>query len=151
MNAEQAVFEKLRECLITPPIVAFPDFDKEFMIFTDASNYGIGAILSQIQGDKEVVIAYSSRHLNAAERNYSAIEREALAIVYGIKRYRHYLQDEKFEIISDNRPLQWLEAHKVAKSRLSRWAIELTAVKYKITYKPGKKHANEISFLESVS
>jgi hypothetical protein len=91
-----------------------------------------------MQDDKEVVIAYSSRHLNAAERNYSAIEREALAIVYGIKRYRHYLQDEKFEIISDHRPLQWLETHKDEKSRLGRWAIELSSLKYKITHKPGK-------------
>ena len=141
-DAEQKAFETLRECLITPPIVAFPDFDKEFLIFTDASNYGIGAVLSQIQDDKEVVIAYSSRHLNTAERNYSAIEREALAIVYGIKRYRHYLQDEKFEIISDHRPLQWVEIHKDEKSRLGRWAIELSSLKYKITYKPGKEHAN---------
>jgi hypothetical protein len=108
-DAEQEAFERLRECLITPPIVVLikndPDFDKEFLIFTDASNYGIGAVLSQIQDDKEVVISYSSRHLNAAERNYFAIEREALAIVYGIKRYRHYLQDNKFEIISDHRLL----------------------------------------------
>ncbi|KZS10124.1 Uncharacterized protein APZ42_025482 [Daphnia magna] len=141
-EAEQKAFETLRECLITPPVIAFPDFDKEFLIFTYASNYGIGAVLSQIQDGKEVVIAYSSRHLNAAERNYSAIEREALAIVYGIKRYRHYLQDDKFEIISDHRPLQWLETHKDKKSRLGRWAIELSAVKYKITHKPGKEHAN---------
>ena len=141
-EAEQEAFETLRECLITPPIVAFPNFDEEFLIFTDASNYGIGAVLSQMQDDKEVVIAYSSRHLNAAERNYSAIEREALAIVYGIKRYRHYLQDEKFEIISDHRPLQWLQTHKDEKSRLGRWAIELSTLKYKITYKPGKEHAN---------
>jgi hypothetical protein len=80
--------------------------------------------------------------LNTVERNYSAIEREALVIVYGIKRYRHYLQDEKFEIISDHRPLQWLETHKDEKSRLRRWAIELSSLKYKITYQPGKEHAN---------
>ena len=145
-DAEQEAFERLRECLITPPIVVLikndPDFDKEFLIFTDASNYGIGAVLSQIQDDKEVVISYSSRHLNAAERNYFAIEREALAIVCGIKRYRHYLQDNKFEIISDHRPLQWLETHKDEKSRLGRWAIELSSLKYKITDKPGKEHAN---------
>ncbi len=105
-DAEQKSFETLRECLITPTIVALPDFDGEFIIFTDASNYGIISVLSQMQDDKEVVIAYSSRHLNSAERNYSAIEREALAIIYGIKRYLHYLQDEKFEIISDHHPLQ---------------------------------------------
>ena len=77
-----------------------------------------------------------------AERNYSAIEREASAIVYGIKKYNHYLRDNKFEIISDHRPLQRLETHKDEKSRLGRWAIELSAVKYKISYKPGKEHAN---------
>ena len=115
---------------------------KIFLIFTDASNYGIGAVFSQIQDGKEVFISYSSRNLNAAERNYSAIEREALAIVYGIKRYRHYLQDNQFEIISDHRPLLWLETHKDEKSRLRRWAIELSSLKYKITYKPGKEHAN---------
>ncbi len=60
-----------------------------------------------------------------AERNYSAIEREASAIVYGIKKYHHYLQ----EIISDHRPLQQLETHKDEKSRLGRWVIELSAVK----------------------
>ncbi len=68
--------------------------------------------------------------------------REALAIVYGIKRYRHYLQDEKFEIISDHRPLQWVETHKDEKCRLGRWAIEFSSLKYKITYKPGKEHDN---------
>jgi hypothetical protein len=141
-DKEQAAFETLRECLITPPVVAFPDFSKEFLIFTDASNYGIGAVLSQIQDGKEVVIAYSSRHLNNAERNYSTIEREALAIIFGIKRYHHYLQDEQFEIISDHRPLQWLESHKNENSRLGRWAIELSAVKYKISYKPGREHGN---------
>ena len=85
-DAEQKAFETLRDRLITSPIVAFPDFDEEFLIFTDASNYGVRGVLSQMQDDKEVVnIAYSSRHLNTAERNYSAIEREALAIVYGKK------------------------------------------------------------------
>jgi hypothetical protein len=77
-----------------------------------------------------------------AERNYSAIEREASAIVYGIQKYNHYLQDNKFEIISDHRPLRRLETHKDEKSRLGRWAIELSPVKYKISYKPGKEHAN---------
>jgi hypothetical protein len=66
-----------------------------------------------------------------------------------VKRYRHYLQDEKFEIISDHRPLQWLEAHKDERSRLGRWAIELSAVKYKIRYQPGKEHAN-VDFLSRI-
>lgn len=139
---ERLAFESLRQCLITPPILAFPDFSKEFQIFTDASNYGIGAVLSQMQDNKEVVIAYASRHLNTAEVKYSTIEREALAVVFGIKRYRYYLLDEPFVIVSDHRPLQWLESHKDENSRLGRWAILLAGIKYKIRYRPGRVHEN---------
>jgi transposase InsO family protein len=141
-EAEIAAFEKLRSCLISPPILAYPDFSKEFQIYTDASNYGIGAVLSQIQDGKEVVIAYASKHLDPAEMKYSTIEREALAVIKGIERFRYYLLDEPFVIISDHRPLQWLNAHKDENSRLGRWAILLAGVKYTIKYRPGRVHEN---------
>lgn len=65
-NEEQKAFEELRNCFITPPILAFPDFDKEFQVFTDASNYGVGAVVSQNVDDGEKVIAYAS---NVGVRN----------------------------------------------------------------------------------
>lgn len=139
---EEKAFEELRKCLITPPILAYPDFRKEFLVFTDASNYGIGAVLSQVQEGKEVVIAYASRHLNSAEVKYSTIEKEALALIFGIKRYRHYLQDEPFVIVSDHRPLQWLETFKDETGRLGRWAIILSNVKYTVRYRPERVHEN---------
>ena len=139
---EVKAFETLRNCLITPPILAYPDFSKEFIIFTDASDYGIGAVLSQIQNDKEVVIAYASKHLNKDQLKYSTIEKEAFAVVEGIKRFYHYLQDEPFVIVSDHRPLQWLQTIKDEKGRLGRWAILLSDLKYTIKYRPGRVHEN---------
>jgi hypothetical protein len=68
--------------------------------YTDASNYGVGAVLSQMRDGKYQPVAYTSRHFNEPEMKYSAIEKEAAAVVFGIKRFRHYLQDEPFVIIS---------------------------------------------------
>lgn len=141
-HSEEEAFEALRTCLITPPLLGYPDFRKEFVLFTDASNYGIGAVLSQIQEEKEVVIAYFSKHLNKAEIKYSTIEKEAFAVVEAIKRFRHYLQDDPFVIISDHRPLQWLQTFKDETGRLGRWAILLSNVKYTIRYRPGRIHEN---------
>ena len=139
---EEKAFDTLRKSLITPPILAFPDFSKEFILFTDASNFGIGAVLSQIQNDEEVVIAYYSKHLNEREVKFSTIEKEAFAVVEAIKRFRQYLQDEPFVIISDHRPLQWLQSLKDETGRLGRWAIRLANVKYTIRYRPGRVHEN---------
>ena len=141
-DLEQSAFEILRTRLTTSPILAYPDFTTEFQIFTDASNYGIGAILSQIQDGKEVVISYKSRHLKPSELKYATIEKEALAVVFGIKQFKHYLLDNEFLVISDHRPLQWLENLKDENGRLGRWAIQLTNMKYKIKYKPGRVHQN---------
>jgi len=87
--------------------------------------------------------------LNAAERNYSAIEREALAIVYGIRGTVTIYRTTNSKTLVTIGPLQWLEAHKVEENRLGRWAIELAAAKYKIPYKPGKGHAN-VDFLSRI-
>ncbi len=103
---EDTSFELLKKCLTSPPILAFPDFKKEFILFTDASDYGVGAVLSQIHDGKEVVIAYASRHLDKDTLKYSTIEKEAYAIVFGVDHFRHYLQDEPFTIVSDHCPLQ---------------------------------------------
>ena len=94
------------------PILAYPQFDLEFLLFTDANNYGIGAILSQIQNEQEVVIAYASRHLKAPELKYVTVEKEALAVIFGIKRFKHYLLDNPFTVISDHCTLQWLVNYK---------------------------------------
>ncbi|KAI9551163.1 hypothetical protein GHT06_006378 [Daphnia sinensis] len=124
------------------PILIYPDFSKEFLIYTDASNYGLGAVLSQMKDGKDQPIAYASRHLNKGEIKYSTIEKEAVAVVFGIKRFRHYLQDQPFIIVSDHRPLQWLQTFKDETGRLGRWAILLSNMKFSVQYRPGRVHEN---------
>jgi len=139
----QKSFESLKSLLTTEPILAHPLFDLEFILQTDASGHSLGAVLSQVQNGKEVAISYASRHLNAAEKKYPSIEREALAIIFGIRQFKHYLLDNPFTIETDCRPLLWLEKIKDTDSgRLQRWGITLSSMKYKIKYKEGKIHRN---------
>ena len=141
---EEAIsaFEHMRKCLMSEPILIYPDFSEKFLIYTDASNYGVGAVLSQMRDGKDQPVAYASRHFNEPEMKYSTIEKEAAAVVFGIKRFRHYLQDEPFVIISDHRPLQWLQTHKDETGRLGRWAIMLSNMKFTVQYRPGRVHEN---------
>jgi hypothetical protein len=83
-------FTKLKEKLINPPILQFPNYSREFIVTTDGSQNAIGAVLSQGTIGKDLPIAYASRTLNSAEKNYSTIERELLAIVYGVQHFRPY-------------------------------------------------------------
>ncbi|KZS10210.1 Uncharacterized protein APZ42_025363 [Daphnia magna] len=139
---EEKSFEFLRKCLMTDPVLAYPDFTKEFLIYTDAIDYGLVAVLFQIHDRKDQPIAYASRHLNKAKTKYSTIEKEAAAVIFGIKRFRHYLQDEPFVIISDHRPLQWLQTFKDETGRLGGWSILLANLKYSIKYRPGRVNEN---------
>ncbi|KZS17759.1 Uncharacterized protein APZ42_016190 [Daphnia magna] len=139
---ETVAFEYLRQCLISESILIYLDFLKEFFICTDASNYGLGAVLSQMKDGKDQPIAYASRHLNKGEIEYSTIEKEAAAVVFGIKRFRHYLQDQPSVIVSDHRPLQWLQTFKDETGRLGRWAILLSNMKFNVQYRTGRVHEN---------
>src|SRR5438876_10965664 len=82
----------LIKMLTKAPVLRYPDFEKAFIIYTDASGIGLGAVLSQIQDNgKEGVIAYASRSLNQAERNYPITDQECLAVIWAIKHFQHYL------------------------------------------------------------
>ncbi|KAI9549162.1 hypothetical protein GHT06_004912 [Daphnia sinensis] len=119
-NEEQVAFEKLINSLVTPPVLAYPNFNEKFLLFTDACDYD----------GQEHPLAYFSRQLRKAEMKYSTTEKEALAVIEAIKHFRHYLLDKPFEIISDHRPLQWLRNQKDNNGRLGRWAILLAATNY---------------------
>ena len=89
---QQEAFDKVRRCLVEAPILACPDFEVPFMLQTDASNTGLGAVLTQSKDGAERVISYASRTLNDAERRYSTTEKECLAILWAIQKFRAYLE-----------------------------------------------------------
>lgn len=135
-------FEKCKTLLTNDPILQYPDFSKDFILTTDASNVAIGAVLSQgfIGNDKP--IAYASRTLNDSEINYSTIEKELLAIVWATKYFRPYLFGRQFKVVTDHKPLQWIMNLKEPSSRLTRWRLKLSEYNFSVVYKKGKHNLN---------
>lgn len=107
-DEEQEAFTSLKNALTTAPILACPDFNKTFLLQTDASETGLGAVLTQYHGNQERVVAYASRTINGAEKNYSVTEKECLAVVWGIRKMRAYLEGYHFIVITDHQALKWL-------------------------------------------
>lgn len=118
-------FNRCKEILTNPPILQYPDFSKNFIVTTDASNVAIGAILSQGPIGSDKPICYASRTLNQSEERYSTIEKELLAVIWAVKYFRCYLYGRKFTICTDHRPLIWLDKLKEPNSKLQRWKIRL--------------------------
>ena len=141
-DERQEAFECLRDSLITSPILAYPNFQEKFSLYTDASNTGIGAILVQHIKGTEKTIAFASRSLKAHERKYATIERECLALVWGIKHFRPYLYGKEFDVITDHNPLKWLDNARDPHSRLSRWSLALQSYAFTIKHRPGRLHNN---------
>ena len=141
-NEQSAAFCSLRDALCSQPILQYPDFTRPFLVTTDASGYAIGGILSQGTVGSDLPIAYTSRLLNNAEKNYSTIEKELLAIVYCVGHFRPYLYGQKFTLITDHKPLVWLHSVKDPTSRLVRWRLKLAEYEYEVVYKAGKINAN---------
>ena len=122
-DACQTAFVQLKDKLTQAPVLAYPQFGPSadsFLLLTDASATGIGAVLEQ----SGHVVAYTSRVLSAAEKNYSVIQRECLSFVYALKQFRHYLLGHmhKFKLVTDHAPLQWLSSQKM-EGFLARWAL----------------------------
>ena len=136
-------FESLKKKLTSAPIMSTPNFDEPFILELDACEYGLGAVLAQEYDKRKFVISYASRTLAAAERNYSATEREALAIVWATQHFRPYLEGNKVLVRTDCKALQWLKNAKDVSGRLARWAMKLSAFQIEtIQYRPGARNAN---------
>uniref|UniRef100_A0AAG5DT40 RNA-directed DNA polymerase n=1 Tax=Anopheles atroparvus TaxID=41427 RepID=A0AAG5DT40_ANOAO len=130
-------FEELKKIISSDQILIYPDFKLPFILTTDASNYALGAVLSQMQDGKERPIAFGSRTLNETESNYSTTEKEALAIIWAVQKYKPYLYGNKFTLITDHKPLTFIKTS-TKNSKILRWRLELENFDYDIQYKEGK-------------
>lgn len=131
-------FNKLKQALTTAPVLSHPDFKKRFYVQCDASDYGVGAVLFQKDSENnEKPIAFFSMKLNAAQRNYSVTEKECLAAVLAVKRFRPYIELMPFSVITDHASLKWLMSLKDLNGRLARWALQLQTFDFNIEHRKG--------------
>ena len=135
---EENAFQSLKQCLVSTPILKQADETKPFIIRTDASSYALGAVLLQGKDEEEHPIEYASRLLTSAERNYSTTEREALAVVWAVNKFRGYIDGSEVIVASDHQPLRWLMSLKSPSGRLARWALQLQEFNLKIEHIPGR-------------
>ncbi|KAJ8007866.1 hypothetical protein DPEC_G00098630 [Dallia pectoralis] len=123
-------------------VLSYPDPHNTFILDTDASNVGIGAVLSQEVDGLEQVIAYASRALTKQERKYATTKKELLGMVTFTKYFKHYLLGKEFILRTDHNSLRWLHNFKGLEGQLARWVEQLANFHYKIVHRPGKQHGN---------
>ena len=137
-DEQEKAFDIIKQHLIEPVLLYCPDFDKPFEIQSDASNVGVGGVILQRINDKEHVVAYTSRTLNKAERNYSTTEKELLAVLHCVETFRPYIEHTNFTIVTDHECLKWLNSISEPRGRLARWITRLAQFNYNIIHKKGK-------------
>ncbi|SAM00569.1 hypothetical protein [Absidia glauca] len=135
----QVSFEKIKSMLCTAPILLTPDMTKPFRIETDASDFGIGAVLLQenVHG-VWCPLAFESKKLSSAEQSYPAQERELLAILHALRTWRCLIEGQDFVVFTDHLPLRYFRTQTKPTNRLIRWMAEIEAFDPDIQYKPGK-------------
>ena len=123
-------------------MLAYPQTDKPYKLYTDASNYAVGAILVQEDDSGiERVIHYLSHMLDSTQAKWSTVVKEAYAIVYALQKLRPYLWGSRFEIITDHKPLKSLFCQGIANSKIQRWAVQISEFNAPIRYKCGRDNA----------
>ena len=138
----QASFDQLKQVMISAPILGYADYKKPFLLQTDASGVGLGAVLSQIQDGQERVIAYASRGLNPAESRYPAHKLEFLAMKWAVTdKFRDYLLGSTFTVYTDNNPLLYVTTTAKLDATGQRWVAALSQFSFTVKYKPGKNNA----------
>ncbi|XP_068111085.1 uncharacterized protein [Hyperolius riggenbachi] len=139
----EAAFQALKQALVSAPVLQAPDFRRRFLVQTDASDYGLGAVLSQVdEKGGEHPILYLSRKLLPREVAYSTTEKECLAIVWALHKLQSYLYGRSFTIITDHNPLTWLNRAAGTNGKLMRWSLSLQQYDFTIQHKAGSRHQN---------
>ena len=133
----EEAFRNLKTALIGPCVLQIAVPTEAFLLQTDASGVGLGAVLSQGKNGEERPVAYASRKLLPRESHYAVIERECLAIVWAVKYFHVYLCGQQFTLQSDHKPLKWLQQMANSNPRLMRWALELQPYHFQVDHQPG--------------
>uniref|UniRef100_A0AAV2K2W5 ribonuclease H n=2 Tax=Knipowitschia caucasica TaxID=637954 RepID=A0AAV2K2W5_KNICA len=141
-NSCDTAFNQLKAALTAAPILAYPHVDLPYVVDTDASGTGIGAVLSQQGGEGERVVGYYSRALSREERNYCVTRRELLAVVMAVHHFRPYLHGNKFLLRTDHASLTWLLSFKQPEGQVARWLEVLQTYDFDIQHRPGQQHNN---------
>lgn len=145
---QQRAFTQAKSLLKSEAVLTHYDGEKKLILDCDASPYGVGAVLShEMEDGSERPVGYASRTLTPAEKGYSQLDKESLAIMYGVQKFHYYLYGREFVIRSDHKPLYHLlhpakAIPAMASARLQRWALTLSGYQYSIQYRPGSEIAN---------
>ncbi|GFX51213.1 retrovirus-related Pol polyprotein from transposon 412 [Trichonephila clavipes] len=144
-------FRELKGKLFDKPVLYAPNFEREFIVQTDASNAGMGAVLTQLneQGEEHPIL-YLSKKFSEVEKRYCTTEKECASIVFAIKRLHYYLDGNSFLVMTDHNPLVWLNRNVSSNPRLMRWALALQPYNFRIVHRSGKSHKNADSLSRSV-
>ncbi|KAG5862597.1 hypothetical protein JTB14_017174 [Gonioctena quinquepunctata] len=138
---QEAALREVKEHLISAPVMACRNFDLPFIVQTDASGYGIGAVLTQNHPDVgERVVSYLSRSLTKQERKFSTTERECLAVIWSIEKLRPYIEGTHFTVVTDHWSLCWLNNLKDPTGRLGRWSLKLQQYSFDLVHRKGKEN-----------
>ena len=143
----ESTFRKCQSLLTSDAVLVHYDSEQPLKLACDASSYGLGVVLSHVSKEGECPIAFASRTLTKAERNYGQIENETLALVYGIKKFHKYIYGRRFTLVTDHKPLLSIlgptsEVPPIAAARMQRWGIFLSAYQYDVECKRSKDHSN---------
>lgn len=130
-------FRQLKSDLVSAPVLWNPDFTLTFILQTDASDRGLGALLLQEKSGEYHPLVYLSKKLLPREQNFATVEKECYAIVWAVQRLQKYLYGREFIIETDHRALQWLKTMKSQNPRLLRWSLVLQEYRFTVKHIPG--------------
>jgi ribonuclease HI len=141
-DAEQQSFDNLKRMLINPVCLKYPEPGSPYVLYTDASNVGLGTVLTQTEKNsgQERPICFISRKLQGAEVNYATVEKELLAVIYALKKLRKYLLGNDFLLCTDNSAVRYLFMKSEANSRLQRWVMAVQEFRFQVKHVAGKSN-----------
>ncbi|XP_037521061.1 uncharacterized protein LOC119397715 [Rhipicephalus sanguineus] len=137
---QENAFAQLKKRLTTAPILKLPDFERQFVLRTDASDRGIGAVLLQEHDHVLHPVAYASRKLLPREVAYSTVEKEALALVWGIEKFQVFLYGRRFLVQTDHEPLKFIQGAKSSNGRVLRWSLKLQQYSFRVQHIKGSEN-----------